>query len=222
MNQRALAIALFTVVLCFGAALQERRVDFETDETGKSPKFFITAVNGDYPAGKWVVEEAGDAPSGRKVLAQRDAAPAEDRFALCLYQTDKVADADVEVQLKCIAGEEDRCGGVVVRCLDRNNYYVARASASEDNVHLYSVVQGKRTRIAAQPVIVDKNKWHKLRVVARGRHFQVFFNDVMLFEADDDAFRDPGNVGIWTKADAITLFDDLVIKPVAEQQAPKK
>ena len=216
--RRAIILLASLFMFVLGAALLERRVDFENEELGKPPKFFLAAVNGDYPAGTWLIEEAGDAPSGKKVLAQRDATPAEDRFALCLYASDKVADADVEVRLKCVAGEEDRSGGVVVRCLDRNNYYVARANALEDNVHLYSVVQGKRTRLASQPVTVDKNKWHKLRLVAKDRHLQVYFNDVMVIEADDDAFKDPGNVGVWTKADSVTLFDDLVIKSVAKEK----
>ncbi len=209
-------VALWLCCVLVGAAqLADRRVDFENDEVGQAPKFFTPAVTGDFKEGKWVVEEAEGAPSGKKVLAQRDTNDAEDRYALCVYDSQKTADADIEVRLKPIAGEVAQAGGVVARYIDRNNYYLARASALEDNVRLYAVVQGKRTQIGSQPVIVDPAKWHKLRLVASGRHFQVYFNDVMLFEADDDAHRDGGQVGLWTKADSVTLFDDFVIKPVA-------
>jgi hypothetical protein len=217
---KALLLTLCSLMSLAAAAAQlvERRIDFEEDEVGKPPRFFTTAVTGDFKEGKWVVEEAEGAPSGSKVLAQRDANDAEHRYALCVYDADKAADVDVEVRFKAIAGEVDQAGGVVARYIDRNNYYVARANALEDNVRLYAVVQGKRTQFAGQQVVVDPNKWHKLRLVVSGRHFQVYFNDVMLFEADDDAHRDPGQVGLWTKADSITLFDDLVIKPVAKAE----
>ncbi len=207
-----------TAFACFAAQLAERRVDFENDEVGKLPRFFTPAVSNDLKEGKWAIEEVEGAPSGKKVLAQRDANDEEHRYALCVYDSEKISDVDVEVRFNPIAGEVDQTGGVVARYIDRNNYYVAAANALEDNVRFYSVVQGKRTQIGGQPVVVDPKKWHKLRLVVSGRHFQVYFNDVMLFEVDDDAHRDPGQVGLWTKADSVTLFDDLVINPVAEKK----
>jgi len=218
---KPIVLVLFTSLL-LAAQLRERRIDFEGEETGKPPRFFSPAVTGDKAEGKWVVEDVEGAPSGKKVVTHREGKPDEERYALCLYDTDKLADIDVEVQLKSLGGETDRSGGVVVRCLDRNNYYLARADALDDNVRFYSVVQGKRTLITGQPVIVDKNKWHKLRFVVSGRHFQVYFNDVMLFETDDDTFRDPGNIGLWTSADSVTQFDDIVIKQVQQQQPGRK
>jgi hypothetical protein len=200
------------------AQLAERRIDFENEEVGQPPRFFTTAVTGDFKEGKWIVEEAEGAPSGKKVLAQRDANDEEHRYALCIVDGERTVDVDAEVQFNTVAGEVDRAGGVVVRYIDRNNYYLARANALEDNVRFYSVVQGKRTQIAGQPVVVEPGKWHKLRLVADGRQFQVHFNDVLLFQTPDDAHRDAGHVGLWTKADSITLFDDLVIRPIEKQQ----
>ena len=212
-----LILLVLLIFLCLAAQVGERRVDFEDEEAGRSPRFFNTAVTGDKAEGKWIVEEAQDAPSGKKVLTHRDGKADDERYALCLYESLKVADIDVEVRLKSVGGETDRSGGLVVRCLDRNNYYLARADALDDNVRLYSVVQGKRTLLSGQPVTVDKNTWHKLRMVISGRHMQVFFNDVMVIEANDDAFRDPGNFGLWTSADSVTQFDDFVIKQVKNQ-----
>jgi hypothetical protein len=203
--------------ICVAAQISERRIDFENDEVGRLPRFCTAAVTNDLKEGKWVVEEVEDPPSGKKVLAQRDAGEDADRYALCVYDSDKVADIDVEVQLNLIDGKTDQAAGVVARYIDRNNYYVARADAKAGNVRLFAVVQGKPTQIGSQPVAVDAKKWHKLRLVVSGRHFQVFFNDVMLFELDDDAHRDPGQVAVWTKADTIALFDDLVIKPVEKK-----
>jgi len=148
---KPIVLVLFTSVL-LAAQLRERRIDFEGEETGKPPRFFSPAVTGDKAEGKWVVEDVEGAPSGKKVVTHREGKPDEERYALCLYDTDKLADIDVEVQLKSLSGETDRSGGVVVRCLDRNNYYLARADALDDNVRFYSVVQGKRTLITGQPV----------------------------------------------------------------------
>jgi hypothetical protein len=212
------AVLMLSSLISLAAQLAERRVDFESDEVGRLPKFFTSAVTGDAKEGSWAIEETDGAPSGRKVLAQRDPNDAEDRYALCVYDVQKVADVDVEVQLKPIAGKVDQSGGVVVRYIDRNNYYVARANALEGNVRLYAVVQGKRTQIAGQPVPVDANKWHKLRLVVQGRDFQVYFNDVMMFETPDDAHRDPGQVALWTKSDSVTQFDDLVIRQVTAKK----
>ncbi len=121
------------------------------------------------------------------------------------------------MRLNAIAGEVDQAGGIVARYIDRNNYYLARANALEDNVRLYAVVGGNRTQLAAQPVVVAPNTWHKLRLIVSGRRLQVYFNDVMVCEAADDAHRDAGQVGLWTKADSVTLFDDLVVKPIAKE-----
>ena len=211
-------LASWIVLLLLAAPVSERRVAFENDEAGRLPRFFTPAVTNDLKEGTWVVEEVENAPSGKKVLAQRDASDDPDRFALCVYDSDKIADVDVEVQLSLIEGKNDQAAGVVARYIDRNNYYVARADAKAGNVRLFAVVQGKPTQIGSQPVAVDAKKWHKLRLVVSGRHFEVHFNDVMLFELDDDAHRDPGQVALWTKADSVTLFDDLVIKPVEEKK----
>ena len=214
----AFTVFMLSCLLSLAAQLAERRVDFENDEVGALPRFFTPAVTNDRKEGKWVVEEAEGAPSGKRVLAQRDAADDAERFALCLYDSDKVIDVDLEVQLNLLDGKIDQAAGVVARCIDRNNYYVARADAKAGNVRLYSVVQGKPTQIGAQPVAVDAKKWHKLRLVVTGRHFAVHFNDVLAFEVDDDAHRDGGQVGVWTKADTVAQFDDLVIKPVVKEE----
>src|SRR5918993_3233224 len=142
------------------AQLAERRMDFENDEVGQLAKFFTPAVSGDEKEGKWVVEEADAPPSGRKVLAQRDAGKAEDRFALCVLDGDRAADADVEVRLNALGGDVERAAGVVARYIDRNNYYLARADARAGNVRLYAVVQGKLTQLAGQPVAVEADAWH--------------------------------------------------------------
>src|SRR5688572_20795778 len=108
---RNVAMVLLGTLL-LAAAPPERRVDFENDEVGRPPRFFTPAVTNDRKEGKWLVEDVEGAPSGKHVLAQRDSADDADRFALCLYDSDKVVDIDVEVQLNLIDGKTDQAAGV--------------------------------------------------------------------------------------------------------------
>jgi hypothetical protein len=100
----------------------------------------------------------------------------------------------------------------VARYRDRNNYYIVRANALENNVRLYKVERGKRTQFAGVDVKVPANVWQTLTWEVKGPHFRVSLNDNLLFEADDRTFRDAGKVGLWTKADSVTYFDDLTVK----------
>ncbi|MFL5411943.1 MAG: hypothetical protein ACJ79D_11255 [Myxococcales bacterium] len=96
---------------------------------------------------------------------------------------------------------------------DENNYYVARANALEDNVRLYHVVRGKRSQFAGWNGKVAGQAWHALAVEARGNRFQVFFDGKAVIDARDDTFQDAGKVGVWTKADSVTWFSGLSLKP---------
>ena len=49
---------------------------------------------------------------------------------------------------------------------------------------------------------------------AEGDRFEVSLNDDVLFSATDDTFSQEGKVGLWTKADSLTHFDDLAIRRI--------
>ena len=114
----------------------------------------------------------------------------------------------MEVKFKAIAGKEDQAGGVAWRIKDANNYYVARANALEDNVTIYHTINGRRTEKKRTNMKVAPNVWHTLRADFQGRHFTVTYDGKTALEWDDDTFKDAGKVGVWTKADSVTLFDD--------------
>jgi hypothetical protein len=117
----------------------------------------------------------------------------------------------VSVRFKAVAGKVDQAGGLVARFKDKDNYYITRANALENNVRLYKVVDGSRKQFAGVNAKVTSGEWHTLRLVANGSHFEVFFDGKSLFTAADDTLKDAGRVGLWTKADSVTLFDDLRI-----------
>jgi hypothetical protein len=192
-------------------ASRATRIDFEGDAPGAAPKDFRQEKTGGGAAGLWNTAEAKDAPSGGRILAQASTDDTDDRYPLCIYETLSVRDALVSVRFKAISGEVDQAAGVILRLEDKDNYYIARANALEDNVRLYKVVDGKRKQFAGTSCEVSPGAWHTLALEARGNHFRVFLDGALLFEADDATIDAAGRVGLWTKADSVTWFDDFEV-----------
>jgi beta-xylosidase len=159
-----------------------------------------------------VVVEDFTTPSDGKVLAQTSANKTSVRFPLCVYDGLTAADATVSVSFKPVSGTVDQAAGLVARYRDKDNYYVVRANALENNVRFYKVERGKRQQFAGADVKVPSQQWQTLALEVVGTHFRIFHNDALLFEADDATFKDAGKVGLWTKADSVTYFDDLRVK----------
>ncbi len=151
------------------------------------------------------------APAGPKVLVQTSKDKTDYRFPLAVFDQPVLRDVDVAVRFKPVSGEVDRAAGIAVRLVDRDNYYVVRANALEDNVRLYRVVKGDRQQFAGANVKVQSGIWQELRLVVRGSRFEVFFEGRSLFSAVDTTFATAGRVALWTKADSVTSFDDLRI-----------
>ena len=153
---------------------------------------------------KWTVVKDASAPSKSQVLKQSG----EASYPVALKDDTSLKDGFVEVKFKAVSGEEDQAGGVIWRAKDADNYYIARANALEGNVRIYHFVQGKRTQFKGVNVPVAANQWHTLRVHFSSNRFTVLFNGRELFMAEDETFKEAGKVGVWTKADSVTLFDD--------------
>jgi hypothetical protein len=178
-------------------------INFDQTTAGGQPSGWTTTQTGN-GAAKWTVERDDSAPSKPNVLKQSG----EATFPVCIKNDTRLKDGFVEVKFKPISGKEDKAGGVVWRCQDADNYYVARANALEDNVRIYHIAKGRRTQFGTVNVKVASNQWHLLRVNFSGNKFAVVFDGKPLFEAEDSTFADAGKVGVWTKADSVTLFDD--------------
>jgi hypothetical protein len=63
-------------------------------------------------------------------------------------------------------------------------------------------------------VPVSSDAWHSFRADMRGDHVKVYFDDKKLIDVHDSRFTAAGKVGVWTKADSRTLFDDLRATPL--------
>jgi hypothetical protein len=139
-------------------------------------------------------------------------------YPLLLKDDTDIKDGFIQIKFKAVAGSEDRAGGVVWRARDANNYYVVRANALEDNVVLYKTVEGVRSALDiigrkggyGVAISVPANEWLSLRVEFKGSRFRVLYNHQQLFEVEDSTFIDAGKVGLWTKADSVTLFDEVI------------
>ena len=178
-------------------------VNFDNETPGTLPPHWVGTQTGRGTA-KWSIEKADDAPSKPNVLKQSG----EATFPVCVKEDTQLKDGFVEVKFKPVAGKEDRAGGVIWRCKDGNNYYIARANALEDNVTIYHTIGGRRVAFKSANTKVASGVWHTLRVDFRGSHFTVIYDGTKLIEADDTSFADAGKIGVWTKADSVTLFDD--------------
>jgi hypothetical protein len=174
-------------------------VSFSSDQVGAAPAGWLCGSTGG-GAPRWTVEAE---PSGQKVLKQSGSGP----FPWCVKQGTSLADGVVEVKFKPISGHEDQAGGVVWRFKDGNNYYICRANALENNVSLYYTEGGRRRTIKYVEAPVAGNAWHTLRAEFKGTHIRVLLDDKAYIELDDSHIAGPGNVGVWTKADSVTLFD---------------
>jgi hypothetical protein len=195
---------------------ETRKVDFNSDAVGHPPKGFSFGHTAKVGApGKWVVQEEGT----NKFLAQTDADSTRSRFPVAVLADMTAADVDLAVRVKPVSGRVDQAAGLVWRYQDEDNYYIVRANALENNVVLYKVESGKRTdlplkgegRTYGKKAQVPAGQWSTLRVVAAGPRFEVHFNGTKLYEVEDTTFTQAGKVGVWTKADSVTQFDDLTV-----------
>jgi hypothetical protein len=187
---------------------------FDSDTLDKSPAGFSFGRTGSGAAGRWVVRAEKDAPSGGQVLAQVDTDATDYRFLVAAGDSPSLKDLRLSVKCKPISGEVDQACGLVFRYKDENNYYLTRANALEDNVRIYHVKDGKRQQFASFSGKVTGRTWHELRVDAKGDHFEVYWDGKRVLDAKDQTFSDPGRVGVWTKADSVTYFDDLSVSPL--------
>jgi len=185
--------------------------NFDGDASGQLPVKFHEAKTGAGKAEKWNVVSDPTAPSKPNVVAQISVDQTDYRFPLLISDEGSFRDLDLSIRFKAVSGDIDRAGGLVFRLKDPNNYYVVRANALENNYRLYHVVNGRRSQFAGSNFKVTSEEWHQLRVEAIGNKITCYYDGSKKIEAADETFKDAGKVGLWTKADSVTRFDDLKV-----------
>ncbi len=190
--------------------------DFDEVPEGELPSGWkVEATNQKGSPAIWRVIKDTTAPSGDQVLALVSP-PGEygGNFNLCWMDSTTILDGEIQVGFKSIKGEVDQGGGVMWRVRDKDNYYIARFNPLEDNFRIYHVHNGSRKKIADVKVVLPAGKWHTMKIVQQGNTYEGYINGDKLLEGTNDLFTTSGGVGLWTKADAVTSFDDFSVKPL--------
>ena len=205
------------VFIASAVVAQAQTFSFDDQKPGEPPKGMTCALTGKGRPGAWKVLADQTAPSAPNVLAQTDADSTGYRFPVCVVDGPSAVDVDLSVRFKPVSGSGDQAAGLVWRYRDADNYYIVRANALENNVVLYKVEGGRRTdlplkgegRTYGKKAKVPSGAWSTLTVNAKGSLFAVALNGTKLYEVEDSTFAGPGRIGVWTKADSVTHFDDL-------------
>jgi hypothetical protein len=213
MPMKTLASLLTLTSLTTSLALADT-INFDKAEAGKAPPGWTVAITGKGEP-KWTVEKDDSAPGKPNVLKQSGEVPGPS-FPLCIKDDTSLKDGFVQTKFKSVSGKGDQAAGVIWRCADKDNYYICRANALEDNVVLYKVENGKRKSLDivgrkggyGLEEKVAPQTWHTLRVEFAANKFTVMLNGKKIFDVEDQTFKDAGKVGLWTKADSVMLFDD--------------
>lgn len=195
------------------------RCDFEEMEPAHPPRGFTTALTGAGVPAAWVVVPDSSAPSGRQVLAQASRDLTSFHFPLCILDGVDAKDVAVSVRWKTIGGRMNRSGGIVTRFQDPDHFYLVRFNSLEDNVNLYAYhTPGARQQITGSYHLnLTEESWHTLRVEVRGTRFRAWYDGALQFDAEDATIRAAGKVGLWTKSDSVTYFDDFTVEILDEE-----
>ena len=205
MNALAVSIAACAAAIALCAPGWAGTENFDTVPVGALPSGWVCGVTGGGTP-MWRVEGDASAPSKANLLKQSGAGT----FPWCADKSVAITDGSVEVKFKPLSGREDQAGGVVWRFKDGDTYYLARANALEDNVALYYTERGRRNTIRSVRAPVAGNQWHVLRVEFEGTAIRVSLDGKPYIAVDDAHISGAGAVGVWTKADSVTAFDDFI------------
>jgi len=185
--------------------------NFDKDETGKTPSSWrVAETKGGGKTGKWTVvadDTAPSKPNGLRLDTQAD----DSTFNLAIAEKTSFKDLDLRTRIKAISGKEDQGGGLIWRCKDANNYYICRINPLEGNFRVYKVEDGKRSQIQSEKLETNTGQWYEVRAVMTGDHIECFVDGKPYLHAHDDTFKEAGMVGLWTKADASSLFDNVAV-----------
>lgn len=199
-------IVIGALLLATAVFAQQGRTTWNFDRD--KPRTMASGLSNE--AGDWKVVADAEAASKPNVLAQT-AKSSSSTFNLALVKDRQFRDVDVSVKMKAVAGKTDQGGGLVWRAKDAKNYYIVRYNPLEDNLRLYRVVKGSRSAPLHDVTIKHADGWHELRVTMSGDRIECYYDGKKFMDIRDTAFKEAGKIGLWTKTDAQTHFDDLTV-----------
>ena len=177
--------------------------NFDNEVVGKLPADWTAAT------GTWMITADGT----NKAMKQTGKNEG-DMFNICVQNKLKYQNLEMEIRIKALEGEEDRGGGLVWRYVDAKNYYITRSNPLENNFRVYKVVNGNRKQMQSVNLKLKSGEWFTIKVVMTGSKMECYYNGQKLLSQTDDTYKEAGLVGFWSKADAVSLFDDFNIKKI--------
>jgi len=227
MNPSTLIVVSFIASLQLAIGAVAARADtaspalvwnFDREQPGTIPsEFSIGTLFDGRPAGDWQVLATDQAKSPPYVLAQLMAKGAEHAYKVVLLKEVTASDLNLEVSFWPIQGRADMGGGLIWRATDDRNYYLTRANPLEQNIRVYRVVNGIRHLLQNFDQTITVKQWHTLRVIHQNCHMNIFYDNKQVFDLCDKTFHD-GMIGLWTKSDAVTYFDDFQLQHLKSPQ----
>src|SRR5215472_11849536 len=207
-----LALVLASAAVWAGEG-EERAFKFSKDDVGKLPAGWKAEQTGKGRGSVWKVVADDTAPSKSGYILAQTAESPNAFFNICVAEDTNYKDVELSVSFKAIAGKNDQGGGFVWRYQDNNNYYICRMNPLEDNYRVYKVVAGKRTQLGGKEGLkVKVGEWHKLKVEVKGNKMEGYLDGNKEWEITDDTYKDAGKVGLWSKADAQSHFDEFKVE----------
>lgn len=178
---------------------KDSTITFDGEGIGKLPPGWSAET------GKW--ETSDDSSNTTFKMAANDGSA----FNIAVVKNQYHQNVEVEARVKALLGDEDQGGGLIWRYINKNNYYIIRANPLENNIRLYKVVDGRRKQMESEDIKIQTGEWFTIKVVSNGNQMDCYYNGQKVFSSSDETFPGGGSVGFWSKADAVSLFDDLKI-----------
>jgi hypothetical protein len=207
----------FVTCLPAGANAQDaiENVDIGKNEVGAPPAGFELLPSGEGKQGQWRVVQDATATAGL-AIEQAGVEVTEDRFPLAIYKTAPLKNVEISLRLKATGGRIDQGGGVVVRLMSPDNYYLVQVDALRDRVLLSRVTNGVSEEIVGVDADIASHAWHTLAVRAKDDRISVSFDGNWMFTGYDKALSHAGRIALWTKGDSVTRFDNISISPLSQ------
>jgi hypothetical protein len=155
-----------------------------------------------------------------------------------LKGVDSFSNGSIAMKFKTVAGDSDRCSGILFNVKPNGDWLAVRYNDTENNVALWEFHNGIRRNVKfsdrSKPFPLERTAWHELKMTVDGANFKAWLDGALaleytlgaepqagrrgppnadLFPANNPVMRPPvaGKVGLWSKTDSTSYFKDYVV-----------
>jgi hypothetical protein len=227
-------VSIVSVACLLAAAAESIRVDVSQEKPGGEPAHFLGVV------GNWVVAQDGTRsvlmvdgrqwkkgdPSGgladkaRLIYGSRHEEFIDNVKAFAYYPyavaqgIDDFQNGEISVRFQMIDGALDRCSGILFNLKPNGDYLTVRFNGTEDNLVLWTFNQGVRKFVkrGSEEMPLQMKQWYSIKIAVHGTRLEGYLNGKLLLEY---TLPEPvsGKIGVWSKTDSVSYFDDFTVTP---------